>query len=407
MSSYGSYWLFKEDHDRLHRCRQQLQDTRYANLLADTVTKDGRVFVYRDGELWAALYEEVPKRRSLPRIVSADDVQNLAEEMARFHQACREVARLVPPTSTSIKADAIHLLDLLSDPATAGRFPYDEEEQAIIRTHCETFLDQLDALGYDDWVKIPVLIDWNLGNFSVDYHGDRFRLYSRWDYDWFRMDPRTLDFYFLSRVSSRTGDRTVFTYGPHTFVEPRFQMFLAAYHRVYPLRPNEVLFLREVYRFFILNYVIRQGYAFFQPDLAVPAAEGGGGVLPPGGRRARPRPPPGDRGLRRRPGPQCSGCPPAPSRALAASGAGVPSGRLDEVVEGVDQAAELREAVAGEGEADALLVERVPLASPRPTAALQRSMRPRRHRWPKRSFSSASWASSGACRTRITSWSPT
>ena len=117
-------------------------------------------------------------------------------------------------------------------------------------------------------MKIPVLIDWNLGNFSVDYHGDRFRLYSRWDYDWFRMDPRTLDFYFLSRVSSRTGDRTVFTYGPHTFVEPRFQLFLAAYHRVYPLRPNEVRFLREVYRFFILNYVIRQGYAFFQPDLA-------------------------------------------------------------------------------------------------------------------------------------------
>jgi Ser/Thr protein kinase RdoA (MazF antagonist) len=268
VSSYGSYWLFKEDHDRLHRCREQLHDTRYANLLADTVTVDGRVFVHRDGALWAALYEEVPKRRSLPRIVSSDDVQNLAEEMARFHQACREVARLVPPTSTSIKSDAIHLLDLLSDPATAGRFPYNDRERSTIEVHCERFLYQLDALGYDDWVKIPVLIDWNLGNFSVDYHGDRFRLYSRWDYDWFRMDPRTLDFYFLSRVSSRTGDRTVFTYGPHTFVEPRFQLFINAYHRVYPLRRHEVEFLREVYRFFILNYVIRQGYAFFQPDLA-------------------------------------------------------------------------------------------------------------------------------------------
>ena len=176
VSSYGSYWLFKEDHDRLHRCRQQLQDTRYANLLADTVTKDGRVFVHRDGDLWAALYDEVPTRRSLPRIVSGEDVQNLAEEMARFHQACREVARMVPPTSTSIKSDAIHLLDLLSDPATAGRFPYDRDERATIQAHAERFLEQLDVLGYDDWVKIPVLIDWNLGNFSVDYHGDRFRL---------------------------------------------------------------------------------------------------------------------------------------------------------------------------------------------------------------------------------------
>ena len=243
VSSYGSYWLFKEDHDRLHRCRQQLHDTRYANLLADTVTKDGRVFVHRDGpSCGPRCTRRCPSGRSLPRIVSADDVQNLAEEMARFHQACREVARLVPPTSTSIKSDAIHLLDLLSDPATAAALPLRPAGRAAsIQDHCERFLDQLDALGYDDWVKIPVLIDWNLGNFSVDYHGDRFRLYSRWDYDWFRMDPRTLDFYFLSRVSSRTGDRTVFTYGPHTFVEPRFQLFLAAYHRVYPLRPNEVL----------------------------------------------------------------------------------------------------------------------------------------------------------------------
>jgi hypothetical protein len=45
-------------------------------------------------------------------------------------------------------------------------------------------------------------------------------------------------------------------------------MFLVAYHRVFPLRPAEVLFIREAYRFFILNYVIRQGFSFFQPDLA-------------------------------------------------------------------------------------------------------------------------------------------
>ena len=131
-----------------------------------------------------------------------------------------------------------------------------------------------------------MLIDWNLGNFSVDYHGDRFRLYSRWDYDWFRMDPRTLDFYFLSRVSSRTGDRTVFTYGPHTFVEPRFQLFLNAYHRVYPLRPNEVVFLREVYRFFILNYVDPPGLRVLPARPGRAAAEGGGHVLP-AGRRPR------------------------------------------------------------------------------------------------------------------------
>jgi hypothetical protein len=65
--------------------------------------------------------------------------------------------------------------------------------------------------GYDDWPKMPVLIDWNLGNFSVEFDEEdrsRFRLFSRWDYDWFRIESRLLDFYFLSRVSSRTGDRS-------------------------------------------------------------------------------------------------------------------------------------------------------------------------------------------------------
>ena len=116
--------------------------------------------------------------------------------------------------------------------------------------------------GYDEWPKMPVLIDWNLGNFSVEFDRDdrsQFRLFSRWDYDWFRIESRLLDFYFLSRVSSRTGDRTSFTYGAHTLLEPRFRRFLRAYHAEYPLTPDEVLFLKEAYRFFLLNYVVREG----------------------------------------------------------------------------------------------------------------------------------------------------
>ena len=83
-----------------------------------------------------------------------------------------------------------------------------------MRRHCHDFLEALDRSGYDKWWKIPVLIDWNLGNFSVENIGDRFRLFSRWDYDWFRIDSRMLDFYFFSRVSSRTGDRTMFSVRP-------------------------------------------------------------------------------------------------------------------------------------------------------------------------------------------------
>jgi hypothetical protein len=94
-----------------------------------------------------------------------------------------------------------------------------------------------------------------------------FRLFSRWDYDWFRLESRVFDFYFLSRVSSSTGDRTTFTYSPHTLLEPRFLAFLRAYHAVNPLTADEVRFIPLAYRFFLLNYVIREGARFFRDDL--------------------------------------------------------------------------------------------------------------------------------------------
>ena len=127
------------------------------------------------------------------------------------------------------------------------------------------------SLHYDEWTRIPVLIDWNLGNFSVVHNNaaddGSFRLFSRWDYDWFRLESRVFDFYFLSRVSSSTGDRTTFTYSPHTLLEPRFIRFLAAYHDVFPLTDAEVRFIPLAYRFFLLNYVIREGARFFRDDL--------------------------------------------------------------------------------------------------------------------------------------------
>jgi hypothetical protein len=94
-------------------------------------------------------------------------------------------------------------------------------------------------------------------------------LFSRWDYYWFRIDTRMLDFYFFSRVSSETGDRTSFTYSPHTLLEPRFINFLRHYHEVFPLSKRELLFLPWAYRFFILNYVIREGAKFFREDISV------------------------------------------------------------------------------------------------------------------------------------------
>jgi hypothetical protein len=268
ISSYGSYFLFAEDHDRLHRLALLLRGTRFEGLLADSLTvADGQPFTYYDGEVWVAFYTEVEHKQRLPRILSDADIANLAREMAHLHIACGALASHIPPTSTSIKSDAIALHDTLTEPHSAARFYLDVADLNVLRSNTHTFLLNLIDLRYDDMPKIPVLIDWNLGNFTVEFNDSgAFRLFSRWDYDWFRIDTRMLDFYFLSRVSSETGDRTAFTYGSHTLLEPRFVGFLRAYHSVNPLTEREILFLKEAYRFFILNYVVRSGNHFFRDD---------------------------------------------------------------------------------------------------------------------------------------------
>jgi hypothetical protein len=268
VSSYGSYFLFVEDHEQLDRCARYLGSTRFTGMLADIWSKNGRTFTWYDQQMWAVFYDDVPRRDALPRILTAEQITNLATEIAEFHLACTDIAPLLPSASKTIKSDAIHLLDLLESPFAPRNFDMPPESIAVLWKHTHRFLERLIEVGYDEWPKIPILIDWNLGNFSVDTAADgKFRLYSRWDYDWFRIEPRLLDFYFLSRVSSSTGDRTRFTYGPHTLVEPSFLAFLEAYRSVFPMSTDEVAFLPEVYRFFILNYVVREGARFFRHDL--------------------------------------------------------------------------------------------------------------------------------------------
>lgn len=272
VSSYGSYFLFVEDHERLSRCASLLDGTRFAGMLADVwkSPKHTGIFTWYDRTMWAVFYDDVPRGASLPRVLTTELIENLGREIAEFHLASTDLAPRIPGGSKTIKSDAIHLLDLLESPFASKNFELPPEAIGTLWRHTHEFLERLIDLGYDEWTKIPVLIDWNLGNFSVTPSADEgggFRLFSRWDYDWFRIEPRMLDFYFLSRVSSSTGDRTRFTYGAHTLVEPSFLAMIRAYREVFPLTQDELRFLPEVYRFFILNYVVREGARFFRPDL--------------------------------------------------------------------------------------------------------------------------------------------
>ena len=269
VSSYGSYFLFAEDHDRLFKLVQSLSNSRWSGFLAQVLPRDGRAYTWYDGTCWAAFYNDVERGTQLPRIISTEDIVFLAREIAGLHKACADAALNLPPTSNSVKGDAIHLLDQLSSEFAPRNFELRESDITYLRTSTHNFLTNLENIHFDEWTKIPILVDWNLGNFSVTQDANLVkRLFTRWDYDWFRIDTRMLDFYFLSRAASHTGDKTQFSYSPHTLIEPRFVEFLQAYHSVYPLSRAEIEFLPSAYQFFILNYVIREGAKFFRSDLS-------------------------------------------------------------------------------------------------------------------------------------------
>jgi hypothetical protein len=269
ISSYGSFVHFRQDHQRIEQWRRLLGTTRYSHFLAPILTTGDDVYTFHAGDAWVAFYEEMPVRAALPRVLSDGQITTLASEMARFHRACAEVAPKLAPTWKTLGSDIAILFDALGNPAWLAERGLSKSEARYLRDHCNLFLRNADRLAYAELPKCPILLDWNIGNFSVTDSGDDFELFSRWDYDWFRIEPRVLDFYFLSRVSSGVGDKTQFSYFPSTFFEARFERFLRRYHAIFPLQANEISFMREAYRFFVLNYVARSGEHFFRDDLRV------------------------------------------------------------------------------------------------------------------------------------------
>lgn len=199
----------------------------------------------------------------LPKRLDENQIRTLAQQVARFHKACSRVSNVLPKSSKTLRTDINTLKDKLdADPLLFGTL----EKGDIIKHHCEQFIKYRAKYNAGGFETIPVFIDWNIGNFSVN---SRVELYSRWDYDWFRMSSRIMDFYFFSRVVSNAGDKTVFSYLIGPMMESRFMIFLKEYHKINPLTADEVRFMREAYRFFILNYVMKDGRHFFSEQYAI------------------------------------------------------------------------------------------------------------------------------------------
>lgn len=265
LSYFGKYEHFVEDHAIINSLCNNLPAP-FENFLARSLVKGERIFVYRHTDqhidAWVVFYRPVHVRNRLPQRLEEDQIDQMAVEFAGFHKACYQVRNTLPLSSKSVYTDIDHLLDILETPK--GKFEYRGFEE-LIKKHCEAFRQNTLRLDSENIVRIPVFVDWNIGNFSLTESG---RFFSRWDYDWFRMSGRIMDFYFASRIVSDIGDRSTFVYNIDILMEPRFIRFLQRYHAEFPLQANEVELLGEVYRFFLLNYVIKDGRYFFHEIFA-------------------------------------------------------------------------------------------------------------------------------------------
>lgn len=265
LSYFGKFEHFKEDHRIIQTLAINLLYP-FENFLARSLQKNNRVYIYHHKhgktDAWVVFYNPTRILQRLPRRLEETHIKKLGQQVGKFHKACSRVKNVLPKSSKTLRTDISVLLQQIeADPKQFGT----GMQADFLKYHCETFLKNRSKYNMSSFEIIPVFIDWNIGNFSVT---PNLELYSRWDYDWFRMSYRLLDFYFFSRVVSDIGDRTVFSYVINTMMEDRFIMFLKEYHKVNPLTADEIRFLKEAYRFFILNYVIKDGKHFFSEQYA-------------------------------------------------------------------------------------------------------------------------------------------
>lgn len=266
LSYFGKFEHFVEDHTIINSMSNNLPKP-FENFLARSLIKGNQLFVHHyTNELidaWVVFYRPVRIKSRLPKRLDGIQIQKLGRQAALFHKACYDIRNTLPVSSKTLKTDINCLQKVLL--SEEGQFEHRMMHDPIKR-QCEVFLENIERLNVEQYLpKMPVFVDWNIGNFSVT---SAFNFYSRWDYDWFRISFRVLDFYFFSRVSSDIGDRSVFSYYVTTLTEERFLLFLKAYHSVYPLTELDIKMIKEAYRFFILNYVIKDGRYFFHEMFA-------------------------------------------------------------------------------------------------------------------------------------------
>ncbi|MFT3946632.1 MAG: hypothetical protein QM763_06625 [Agriterribacter sp.] len=202
VSSFGKYEYFKEDHRIIHSLSNNLLYP-FENLIGKSLLKNNRVYTYRykkgKTDMWVVFYNPTRVMQRLPARLEESHIKSLGRQFGKFHLACSRIRNVLPKSSKTLRTDILTIQEQLetNEKKFGNRVNAD-----MLRYHCDLFLKNRLKCNAGSFETIPVFIDWNIGNFSVI---NKQELFSRWDYDWFRISSRIMDFYFFSRVVSNAG----------------------------------------------------------------------------------------------------------------------------------------------------------------------------------------------------------
>src|SRR5258707_15741807 len=94
LSYFGKYEYFKEDHRIIHSLSNNLLYP-YENLLAKSLLKNNRVYIYRHKQpktdAWVVFYNQSSILERLPRRLEEYHILNLGQQMGKFNKACSRV----------------------------------------------------------------------------------------------------------------------------------------------------------------------------------------------------------------------------------------------------------------------------------------------------------------------------
>src|SRR6202012_3262355 len=106
LSYFGKYEHFKEDHRIIHSLSNNLLYP-FENLLAKSLLKNNRVYVYRykqgKTDAWVVFYNPTRILERLPRRLDDEQIMKLGQQIGKFHKACSRVKNVLPKSSKTLR----------------------------------------------------------------------------------------------------------------------------------------------------------------------------------------------------------------------------------------------------------------------------------------------------------------